>query len=217
MLAQGGSGGDEVEVDPGISGQPVPDFFVLVRGVVVEDDVDFEIGIDAAFDGLDELQELLMPVPGHAFMDDMACGDVEGCEQGGGAVPLVVVRHGAGSALLEREAGLGAVQSLDLALLVEGEDHGVVRRVHIDAHHVVEFLDQAGIARELEAADLMRLESVFAPDPPDGHMVDPQGLAHQPTGPVRRFLGRRIFARGLLDDLLLHLAGVVSLRLCKRG
>ena len=89
--------------------------------------MDFEIGIDAAFDGLDELQELLMAVPGHAFMDDMACGDVEGCEEGGGAVPLVVVRHGAGSALLEWEAGLGAVQSLDLALLVEGENHGVVR------------------------------------------------------------------------------------------
>ena len=35
----------------------------------------------------------------------------------------------------------------------------------------------------------------------------PKGLAHQPTRPVRRLLGRRIFASGLLDDLLLHLAG----------
>ena len=85
--------------------------------------------------------------------------------------------------------------------------HGVVRRVHVDAHHVVELLDKAGIARKLEAPDLMRLESVLAPDPPDAHMVDAQGLAHQATGPVRRFLGRRIFARGLLDDVLLHLAG----------
>ena len=41
-IGPGGPGGDEVEVDPGISGQPVPDFFVLVRGVVVEDDVDLE-------------------------------------------------------------------------------------------------------------------------------------------------------------------------------
>ena len=71
------------------------------------------ISRSGSIDGLDELQELLMAVPGHAFMDDMACGDVEGCEEGGGAVPLVVVRHGAGSALLEWEAGLGAVQSLD--------------------------------------------------------------------------------------------------------
>ena len=36
---------------------PTRDFFVLVCGVVVEDDVDFEIGIDAAFDGLDELKD----------------------------------------------------------------------------------------------------------------------------------------------------------------
>ena len=128
-------------------------------------------------------------------------------KEGGGAVALVVVRHGAGSALLQREAGLGAVQSLDLALLVEGEDHGVVRRVHVDAYHVVELLDEAGIAGKLEAPDLMRLESVLAPDPPDGHMVDSQGLAHQPTGPVGRLLGRRIFASRLLDDLLLDLAG----------
>ena len=148
-----------------------------------------------------------MPVPGHACMDDMACGDVQGRKEGGGAVALVVVRHGAGSALLQREAGLGAVQSLDLALLVEGEDHGVVRRVHVDAYHVVELLDEAGIAGKLEAPDLMRLESVLAPDPPDGHMVDSQGLAHQPTGPVGRLLGRRIFASRLLDDLLLDLAG----------
>ena len=45
MLAQEAPVG-KVEVDPEISGQPVPDFFVLVCGVVVEDDVDFEIGID---------------------------------------------------------------------------------------------------------------------------------------------------------------------------
>ena len=132
-------------------------FSCLCVGVVVEDDVDLEIGIDAAFDGLDELQELLMPVPRHAFMDDMACGDVQGREEGGRAVPLVVVCHGAGSTLLQREARLGAVQSLDLAFLVEGEDHGVVRRIHVDAHHVVELLDEAGIAGELEASDLMGL------------------------------------------------------------
>ena len=34
-VGPGGSSGDEVEVDPEISGQPVPDFFVLVCGVVV--------------------------------------------------------------------------------------------------------------------------------------------------------------------------------------
>ena len=101
----------------------------------------------------------------------------------------------------QREAGLGAIQSLDLALLVEGEDHGVVRRVHVDAYHVVELLDEAGIAGKLEAPDLMRLESVLAPDPPDGHMVSralPISRLVQwatPSSPV------------VLDDLLLDLAG----------
>ena len=41
--------------------------------------------------------------------------DVERSEQGRGAMALVVVRHGAEPALLQRQARLGAIESLDLA------------------------------------------------------------------------------------------------------
>ncbi len=51
----------------------------------------------------------------HAAADHGAVEDVEGGEQGGGAVALVVVGHGAAFAGLHRQAGLGAVERLDLA------------------------------------------------------------------------------------------------------
>ena len=53
----------------------------------------------------------------------------EGGEQRGRAVALVVVRHRCGAPLLQRQAGLGAVERLDLALLVDAEHERLVRRV----------------------------------------------------------------------------------------
>ena len=65
-------------------------------------------------DGVEEADELLVPVALHAAAEDGAVEDVEGGEQRGGAVALVVVGHGAGAALLHGQAGLGAVERLDL-------------------------------------------------------------------------------------------------------
>jgi len=45
---------------------------------------------------------------------------------------LVVVRHGAGSALFHRQPRLGAVERLDLTFLVDAEHHGFVRRVEVE-------------------------------------------------------------------------------------
>ncbi len=46
---------------------------------------------------------------GHATTNHSAVEDIQGREQGGGAVPLVVVGHGGAFARLQRQAGLGAV------------------------------------------------------------------------------------------------------------
>jgi hypothetical protein len=48
-------------------------------------------------------------------------------------VPLVVVGQRPTAALLDREARLGAVQGLDLALLVDAEDQGLVGRVQVQS------------------------------------------------------------------------------------
>jgi len=55
------------------------------------------------------------------------------------------VGHGSGAALLQRQAGLGAVQRLDLAFLVDGKDDGVRRRIDIEPDDIAQFVDEIGV------------------------------------------------------------------------
>src|ERR1700704_6706339 len=101
--------------------EPGPRFWVLMRPVVVEDDVYDPADRDLGFDGVQEANEFLVPMTLHAAPDDLAVEHIEGGEQGGGAVALIVMCHRAGTASLQRQAGLGAVERLDLALLIDRE------------------------------------------------------------------------------------------------
>src|SRR5262245_20398213 len=96
-----------------VPGQPRQDLGVLVAGVVVEDHVDQLAGTDLALETVEEAQELLVPL--HALADHRAVQDVERGEQGGGAVPDIVVGDRAGPTLLHRQSRLGAIQRLNLA------------------------------------------------------------------------------------------------------
>ena len=71
--------------------EPAPDLRVLVGGVVVEDHVDDLAGRHGGLDGVEEADELLMPVPAHVAPDHAAIEDVQRGEERGGAVTPVVV------------------------------------------------------------------------------------------------------------------------------
>ena len=105
---------DKVEGPARMSGQPGPDLGLLVGRVIVEDDVDGLVSGHLGFDGVQEADELLMPVPLHVAADHGAIQDIERGEQGCGPVTLVVVRHGCPAPPLQRQARLGAVERLDL-------------------------------------------------------------------------------------------------------
>ena len=117
---------------------------MLVGGVVVEDGVDHLAGRDLALDGVEEADELLMPVALHAAADHRAVEHVQRGEQRRRAVALVVVGHGPGAALLQRQAGLGAVERLDLALLVDRQHDGVRRRIDVEPDDVAQLVDEGG-------------------------------------------------------------------------
>jgi hypothetical protein len=153
----GGRGRGEVECPAEMARQPSPHDGMLVDGVVVEDRVDCLAGGDLAFDGVEKANELLMPVALHVAPDDGSVEHVHGGEQRGRAVPLVVVGHGSGAALLQRQAGLGAVERLDLALLVDGKHDGVRRRIDIEPDDVPQLVDEFGVLGQLELPDAMRL------------------------------------------------------------
>src|SRR6202049_1090473 len=71
---------------------------MLVGRIIVDDGVDHFSHRDLLLDRVEEADELLMAMALHVAADDGAIEDVEGCEQRGGAVTFVVVRHRPGAA-----------------------------------------------------------------------------------------------------------------------
>ncbi len=105
-----------------------------------------------------------MAVALHVAADDRSVENIERGEQRRRAVPLVVMRHGSGAALRQRKAGLGAVERLNLALLINREHDGVRRRIDVQADDIAQLRDEFRIVRKFELAHPMRLQSVSAPD-----------------------------------------------------
>ena len=136
-----------------------------------------------------------MPMTLHTAPDDLAVKDIEGGEQGGGAVALVIVCHGGAAPLLHGQPGLGAVERLDLAFLVDAEDHGMGRRIDIEADDLLEFVGKFGIVGDLERAHAMRLEPVPLPHPPHRRRTDPHCLGHRRCGPVGRLMRRGLIGQ----------------------
>ena len=78
----GGGGWGEVEMKALVPLEPSADFRMLVRGVIVDDQVHLPLGRSFAVDLVEETDELLMPVAAHALADDLAVEHVERGEQG---------------------------------------------------------------------------------------------------------------------------------------
>ena len=152
----------EVHAKAGMTVEPALDPEMFVGGVVVHDHMDLLVLRNDVIDGAQELQPFLMAVPVIAHGEDLTFEGIQGGKQGSRSVALVVMGHGAAAALLDRQAGLGAVQSLNLALLVGAQHDGVLGRIQIQADDVLQLLLELGIAAELESPHLMRLQSMGA-------------------------------------------------------
>jgi hypothetical protein len=100
---------------------------------------------------------------------------------------------------------LGAIERLDLALLVNRQDQAVRRRVDVQADDVLELGGELRVFGQLEGPDAVGLETVRPPDPLHRAQADPGRLGHCPAGPVGRLAGR--LAQGQLDHPLDHRRG----------
>ena len=169
-------------------------------------------------DGVEEADELLMAVALHVAADDRAVEHVERGEQRRRAVPLVVVGHGAGAALLHRQAGLGAVERLDLALLVDREHDGVRRRIDVEPDDVAQLVGEVRVVGELEAG---ARGAAAGRAPRQMRCTEltlmPAALAIARAGPVGR-LARRLGQRQRhhpLDHRLRRAAGCAAAGSCR--
>ena len=101
-------------------------------GVVVDDGVDRFSHGNLFLDDIEETDELLMAMALHVAPDHRAVEDVHRGEQRRCAVPLIVVRHGPGATLLQRQSRLCAIKRLNLAFFIDRQHDGVCGRINIE-------------------------------------------------------------------------------------
>ena len=86
-----------------------------------------------------------MAVALHAAVADLAFENVEGGEERRHAVAFVIVSHRADAALFHRQAGLSAVERLDLALLVHRQHDCMRQRIDIEPDDIGELFEDVRV------------------------------------------------------------------------
>ena len=125
------------------AGESHLDLGCLVSGIVIHNDMDIEPHRYLSIDLFEEVQELGRPVTLVAFADDEPRGDIECGKQRGRTMPHVAVRATFGYARHHRQDRLLAIECLDLALLIDAEDEGSVRRGKVKADNIAYLVDVA--------------------------------------------------------------------------
>src|ERR1700722_58581 len=196
---------DEVQLEARMAIEPTLYSRRLVRGVVVGDQVKIEIGEGFSVDLFQKLEEFSSAMARHAFPDDLTCRHIERREQSCRAVTFIVVRHGTGAPLLERQTWLRAIEGLDLAFLVDGKHQSFFGRIEIKADDILHFLGKVRVVGDLEGANDVGFKPILLPDALHAGVADADLLPHDAHAPVRG-MGRAPFD-GLLDDLALESFG----------
>jgi hypothetical protein len=93
---------------------------MLVGGVIFENLVHGFAVRNLILDGIQEADELLMPMALHVATNDLTVENVERGKQRRRSVPLVIMGHRADASLFQWQAGLGTIKCLNLALLIDG-------------------------------------------------------------------------------------------------
>jgi len=127
-----GVGRGEVELDAGMA-EPLTDGRRLVGRQVVQDDVNLESRVHLFLDLAKEDQEVLCAMTLLAARDDLASRHVQGGEQVEHSVTNVVVGLPFRLADVHGQDGLRPLEGLNLGLLVEGKQHRVAGRIHVQA------------------------------------------------------------------------------------
>src|SRR5579859_7069269 len=86
-----GRSGSEVQMEAGPLSQPVANQFGLVGSVVIQNQMHLQLWRQVVLDGVEEGAELGGAVAAVRLADDLASFCIQGGEQAGGAVALVVM------------------------------------------------------------------------------------------------------------------------------
>ena len=99
-------------------------------------------------------------------------------------MPDVVVGHSFDIAEPHGQHRLGAIQCLNLALLIDREHDGVVGRVQIEANHIAHLFDEEWVGGEFETLAAVRLQREELKDAMHGGLGKPVRFCCQTNAPV---------------------------------
>jgi len=190
-----GTGGREVEADIGMVRKPLPDLGGGVRGGVVQDHMHLTSTITPV-QQLQETQEVRSGVSLGALSEHLARGHFERRVKAGQSVAPVVVGLACRQIRPQRQHRLGALQRLNLGLLIHTQDHGVGGRIEVEPDHIADLRLGVRIGGELEALHTMGLERMRLPDPVHGAVGHRRPLRDLAGAPVRQTLRRALQRQG---------------------
>ncbi len=79
---------------------------MLMRSIIVYDDMQRDIAGERPIEGAQELEEFLVPMPLKALTDHLPLLGIERGKERRGTIALAGMGHGPAPSLLERQAGL---------------------------------------------------------------------------------------------------------------
>src|ERR1700689_4901316 len=121
-------GRDEMQMESRMLEQPPMDSRRFVRGIVIQNQMNLLAGGNVALDDIQEVAELLGSMTRIALTDDLAGLDVQGREQRGRPVPLIVGGASLGRSRPQGQDRLCALQGLNLALLIHRKNQRTIGR-----------------------------------------------------------------------------------------
>ena len=154
-----------MEMDSGMFLEPA--LVLLVRVEIVEDDVKLATR-EGGDDAVHEAEELDTAAALGMRCDDPTGGDFERCEQGRGAVPLVVVAlAGQGAPVRQLQIALRTLQRLDRRLFVDTENNRLDGRIDIKPDHIGGFRHERRVVALAPRLAGGKVDSVLAQEAPD--------------------------------------------------
>lgn len=189
----GGAGRGEVKMDPRVFFQPGSKRGMLVRGVVVDNEMQRQPRGLLSRKFLEKGEPFGARVLGSHGAGDPTVEVVERSEDRHSAVACVVVGASAHGASPQGRSRLGSLQHLAQAFLVAAQDERLVRWVEPKANDVPELGLEVRVARKFEGSGQVGLVLVGRPNPLHARRGYPGVESHRTyaaAGPIRRRLGR---------------------------
>lgn len=189
LVQPGRVGRCKMDMKTGMQGQPAFHAVVFMSGVVVDDQMDVKILWDIGIDVFEEVEIFLVAMSLFALGEDFTSSDVQSSEKGQGSVPHIVVGHTFDVSQTHGQNRLSPVQGLNLAFLIDTEDHGIFRGVQVEADDVSDFFNEKGVGGDFEMSLPMRLQAESFPDSLDSWSRNVSLFGHRADRPVGAALG----------------------------